>query len=245
MVRRNLFGPTDTAALEVNRGSDNHGGSKSWVEGIIEKTAWEITAADLDGVNGNDPAVSLANGPARVAVLLNDRSGGFTEAATSPEDTNGVMITSANFDGDDDIDLATGGRVLLNDGTGDFTMGEHERRSGPLPQRRRRQLLARASFPLAGGRYFGDVHIGDVDGDGRADVLAGEVSVPQAAVAVFLSKSRGRFKEPNTSPEAIAGGAAVPSLAAGKFDRRKHPDIAATSGYSGALSILLSRSPVR
>ena len=59
----------------------------------------------------------------QVAIFLNDGTGAFTQPATSPEATDGVLITSADFDGDEDVDLATGGRVLLNDGDGDFTAG--------------------------------------------------------------------------------------------------------------------------
>ena len=97
--------------------------------------------------------------------------------------------------------------------------------------------------PLAPGRTFEDVHITDIDGDGRGDVFAGEATdgvgfVP--GVAVFLSRGAGGFKEPGTSPELIPGVGAGGYHAVGRFDRGKLPDIAAGGPN---VSILLNRSP--
>jgi len=288
----------------------------------------EITAARLDDEPGTDLAVA---GFQDITILLNDGSGDFTAATTSPEDpgTDTGGITSANFDGDDDIDLATGniqgpgsGFVLLNDGNGDFTAGDSFSapntsfiENADLDGDGDRDVVtldlisetARVAFndgdgnftdsqaltggsagslgaygiavgrinrgpspdiavglhgaidvflndgdgnfspspssPLGAGRDFGDVHIGDVDGDGRGDVVAGEGTGGGRAMAVFLSRRGGRFKEPDTSPEAVAFGNDPPWLAAGKFDQGKSRDIAAATGVVGALSILLNRSP--
>jgi len=296
----------------------------------------EITAADLDGVNGTDLAVANGN-DGTVTILLNDGTGDFEEPDTSPESAPPASgITSDNFGGDQDVDLAVNGQVLLNDGTGDFAAGDSFAspnssfvENADLDGDGDRDLVlmdfiaetARISFndgkgnftdavaltggsvglnaagiavgrinrgpspdiavglnnpgavdvflndgdggfspsphsPLGESRIFGDVAITDIDGDRRGDVAAGEVVVDlndpgcpkfcptTRAVAVFLSRRNGSFKEPATSPEAVgAAGNGPPWLAAGKFDRRKSQDIAAATGQGGALSILLNRSP--
>ena len=182
------------------------------------KTALEITAADLDGVNGTDLAVSLGNGPSQVAIFLNDGTGAFTEPATSPEATDGVRITSADFDGDEDIDLATGGRVLLNDGTGDFTEGD--------------------SF--AGADFIGDsLENTDLDDDGDRDLVW--VRVNDDTARVSFNDGDGNF----TDGQALTGGSdseALGGIAVGRINRGPSPDIALGlfengpgTGWSGRL----------
>ncbi len=288
----------------------------------------QVAVADLDGVNGKDLAVASRNA-GNLTVLLNDGTGNFAAAPTSPEDTNGGGVAAADFDGDQDIDLATGtnsspgtGIVLLNDGTGDFTAGDGF--SSPITDR-----LASADFdddgdpdlaasgaiadtalvsfndgdgnltepialpsgatgdartvavgkangdeffdiavaksggvdvflsdgegdfdrspdsPASGpGESFGDVAIADLDRNGRKDLLVGGVFSGDTGVSVFLNRKSG-FKEPLTSPEAVAAGIGAPWLALGKFDDRKGLDVAAASGSGGAVRILLNRSPVK
>lgn len=296
----------------------------------IDKNVTGIAVADLDGVDGTDLAVSLANGPTMMAILLNDGTGGFTQPASSPEPVDGVGVASGDVNGDGDIDLVTGGgtsgTVLFNDGSGDFTPGD----SFALPASERFEIkdldddghrdvvavdqqadaplvsfndgdgnfsdglavgdggdseavglavgtIGRGSSPdiavgfesesaeqggievflndgdgnfspsprspLGLGRRFNDVHIGDADGDRRGDVLGGEGTAGGSKVAVFLSKRRGRFKEPDTSPESLASGDSSPWLSVGQFDARPYKDVAAAGGDAGALSILLNRSP--
>ena len=79
-----------------------------------------LTAGDLDGDGDLDLVVANQNDD-EVTVLLNDGSGGFSEAAGSPVAVGNLpqAVTAGDLDGDSDLDLAVtiisvNGTVLLN-----------------------------------------------------------------------------------------------------------------------------------
>jgi FG-GAP-like repeat len=187
-----------------------------------------VENADLDH-DGDRDVVELAGAGEGALVHFNHGDGNLTNGvgagSTGGSNVNGIAVGRIGRGPSPDIALGSlgGVYVFLNDGDGGFT---------PSPR-----------SPLRSGRFFGGVRIADVDRDGRGDILAGEQTDSGSAVAVFLSRRHGRFKEPDTSPEAIASGAGFPWLATGKFDGGKGRDVAAA--VEGAVSILLNRSRVR
>jgi FG-GAP-like repeat len=194
-----------------------------------------LESADLDDDDDID-VVALDRDADAALVSFNDGDGNLTDPDDYPvsgdigTSRGGIAVGRIGGGRSPDIAVATddGVELLLNDGDGGFLASPHS--------------------PLGNQRPFRGAHIGDVDRDGRGDVLAGEglFEDDRSGLAVFLSRRGGRFKEPNTSPEEVhaAGGPTAPFLATGKFDRRKGFDIAAaTPGFAHALSILLNRSP--
>jgi hypothetical protein len=128
----------------------------------------EITAADLNGDGHVDLAVAnnaVASLSPFVSVLLNRGDGSFPPAASfAPQPARAVAFSIANgdLDGDGDIDLAMSlaedrdGRepcvvVFRNSGLGTFDMG--------------------VRHPVEFAPYR--VRIGDLDGNGRPDILVG------------------------------------------------------------------------
>ncbi len=187
-----------------------------------------LAAGDFDGDHDSDVA-AVGEYADTALVSFNDGDGNLSDPITLPGGAGeAVSLTVGKVNGDKNRDIAVakseGIDLFLSDGEGGFD-------------------IAHAS-PLAAGSPFGDVAIADVDGDRRGDVLGGaEVDLPiSRAVRVFLSRKHGHFKEPKTSPEAVAAGNNLPWLALGKFDDRKGIDVAAATGFGGALSVLLNRS---
>ncbi len=92
-----------------------------------EYEARPVFSADFDGDNDNDLAVSymiwhiqLTGG---LSILLNNGDGSFSPRINYPVDGPGLSVFSADFDGDDDYDLAIGGSILLDNGIGTFSSG--------------------------------------------------------------------------------------------------------------------------
>jgi hypothetical protein len=92
---------------------------------------WSICAADLNGDGHNDLAVAVEEGEymGNVTVLLNNGDATFSPPASYYVGGAVHSVFAADFDGDGDIDLATGHyftgngvSILLNNGDGTFTV---------------------------------------------------------------------------------------------------------------------------
>ena len=105
--------------------------------------ASSLTAGKFDGDSDIDLAAADGSSTKTVTILLNDGSGDFAPAPTSPEELPVVAwsILAANLDGDSNTDLvATGGispgqaTILLGNGNGDFAAAPNSpETTGALP----------------------------------------------------------------------------------------------------------------
>jgi len=136
-------------------------------------TSWSVHLGDL---NGNGLLDILAVRVRDVRVWTNDGAGFFslaTETALSPNIGQYHGQGLADLDGDGDLDTIVGGweldanRVLLNDGTGQFTISDAEIGNG-------------------GWLYS---NMGDLNGDGAVDLLMSRVNVIPD-LQVWLNKTR-------------------------------------------------------
>ncbi len=130
---------------------------------------------DLDAYLTNGGAANPTDPPPRDALLLNDGHGRFTESANSglSDELFTYGVTSADYDGDGDLDLYVTNRgpnrLYRNDGTGTFV-----------------DVAAQAGVAVSawstGSRFF------DYDGDGDLDLyVVNHIALDDGAVADLRS----------------------------------------------------------
>ena len=184
--------------------------------------AFSVALGDVNG-DGKLDLVTANYGANSVTVLLGNRDGTFTAAAGSPVavGTGPVFVALGDLNGDGKLDLVTGNinsnnvTVLLGNGSGTFT--------------------AASGSPVAVGLSPYTVAVGDVNGDGKLDlVTANEGS---NTVTVLLGNGDGTFTVAAGSPVAV--GSFPYSVTVGDVNGDGKLDLTTVNSGSNNVTVLL------
>lgn len=146
-------------------------------------TSFEVDCGDVDG--DNDLDLAIANSTQQNRLFLNDGSGNFTDVTSTqmPTDTDGSSdVEFCDTDGDGDLDMVIANhnarnKLYQNDGLGNFADVTASR----LP---------------ASCQADQDVDLGDVDGDGAADMVTARYSGQNG---LYLNDGNGTFNDVTAS----------------------------------------------
>lgn len=184
-----------------------------------------ICIADIDGDGKKDIAAACYQSQV-ISILKNTGSRGVIAFAPKTDITTGnypSALTAGDVDGDGKADLVVG--YYHN-----FSVLHNKSVAGAFS-------FDKVNYPLSSFASFppDDIVLGDVDGDGKVDVIVAEDN------AVLISKN-------NCTPGTVAFGAISPGyylspfkLAAGDLDGDGVPDIAATTSSGSVISVLRNK----
>jgi FG-GAP-like repeat len=201
---------------------------RSVVDAAGEKP-YALFCADLDG-DGDLDLASADELSSNLVVLRNDGAGGFPEVIV-PDDppltTSHVVLEQYLVNPDDINQYPTGGAVadLNGDGVPDvITANFHGDSVSVMLNPGTGVFGATASFGTVAAGETSNLALGDLDGDGKLDVIATNQS--KASVSVFLSQGDGTLRPSVTIPVGITGAAEPFSAAIADFDGDGHADVA-------------------
>lgn len=198
-----------------------------------------LAAGDFNGDGRADVAALIGPAPGVVQVYLADASGGFAAVATyAPHnDADMLSVTDVNRDGRADIVVGTQSKGHLGP-SGNFLQVLFGHGDGSFVG-----ATAVASPQIAFRTRGGSVAIGDLNGDGNADLLLPTARSPAGAPTFSLSlhpgRGDGRFGPPVTVP---VGDREPKLVALGDIDGDGTQDIvyvgSSTRNVAGSLGVL-------
>jgi uncharacterized protein (TIGR03437 family) len=203
-------GQGNAVYVELNSGGGEFANPVGYAVGASPTAA---AIADVNGDGNPDLVVADGNG---VDVLLGNGNGTFGDAQSTPvtraggSSPAGLAVGDFNSDGKPDAAVTVAGGqivVLLGQGNGTFAAGTNV-------------------IPLPTGMVPGAILAGDVNGDGKLDLVVAYAAPNQFAagtIAVFLGNGNGTFQ----APTAISVPGIPESLGLGDVNKDGHPDLIA------------------
>jgi gliding motility-associated-like protein len=224
-----------TGTLSIFRNTSTGPGNISYpakVDLTVDLYAYSVAIGDLDGDSKSDLAVVVSNNNS-VSVFRNTSTGaGNISYAAKVDYTTGagstpLFVTIGDLDADGKQDLAVANfnssvSVLRNISTGAGNIG----------------YAANINFPTSSGAY--SVAIGDLSGDGKADLAAPNYNTN--TVSVFRSTSSGMGNISYAAKVDFATGTFPQSVSIGDLDSDGKADLAVANVTSSTVSIIRNMS---
>jgi len=195
---------------------------------------WPVAIAIADVNGDHKPDLVVANGGSNsLGVLLGNGDGTFQPAVSYGSGEFfpvSVAVADLNGDGRQDIVVANECGPVTCDGSVGVLLGNGDGTFRPV-----------VTYS-SGGEYGLSVAVGDVNGDGKPDLLVANgcysltLCGRKGAVAVLLGNGDGTFRAPT---EYLSGGAYPYSLKVVDLNGDGKLDLVAANSFSGTLSVLL------
>jgi hypothetical protein len=207
---------------------DAGGGTIRWDGGIgpvlsfgapVEHLVLDATSVAVGDIDGDDDVdLVIGTDTAGVHVLVNAGTGTFTPALAGRSEGRVSSVGLGDVDGDGDRDLL----LLTNsDAREHLELRYNDGRGG---------FGAATGYDTGGGGWL--LTIGDLDGDGRADVVVGDT----IQLLVFQDDDRGGLQ----TARAFQPGGTVDGLAVADLDGDGRADVAIADGMSGSITVIPS-----
>ena len=210
---------TDGVSILLGNGNGSFGPAALVYPGSISTHA---AAGDFNGDGNLDLAVAESADAGGVTVLLGHGNGTFVP--TSNPGGYPFSVAAGDFNGDGKLDLAAAGgdpfsptelTIRTGNGNGTFSPGVNYTTGGD----RTRSLVT-----------------GDFDGNGKLDVVMGNIR--SADATVVLNKGDGTFRVAPTSQVGLS----PQSVTAGDFNRDGKPDLVSVNRDSKDVSVLIGNA---
>jgi hypothetical protein len=210
----------------LNNGDGTFG---SQVNYPAEDNPSQMALGDLNGDGKADLATANSNGPNNVSLFLNHGDGTFAAPVNYAAGGNNFMgwIELGDLNGDCKLDVVAADSsndnnvsILLNKGDGTFATV--------------------VKYPT-GGTYPMGIALGDLNGDGTADIVVANQSTlnpPGGNVGVLLNQGNGTFA---TAVIYATGGSHPQAVAIGDLNGDGKPDLAVTNVDANNVGVLLNQ----
>ncbi|MFI5252106.1 MAG: FG-GAP-like repeat-containing protein [Bacteroidota bacterium] len=213
-------------------GSLNSGSFASFIDFSTGSLPNSVAIGDIDG--DGKPDIVVTNGSSNtVSVLRNESAiGSITSASfdlpiTFATGTSPVGLALGDIDGDGKVDIVT-----ANGGGNSISIFRNIATPGPITSG---SLAGKVDFPTGSSPY--DVVIGDLDGDGKQDIVVSNNS--SNTISIFRNTSTPGI----IASGSLAGkvdfpsGASPRALAIGDMDGEGRPDIVVTNDLNYTISV--------